>query len=146
MVKIISFFIHLLHTIRSFLYKFECFLLRFLPNDPSQNLHLMLIEDSKSMIFLSSIRKISLFPLRKLSVFTRRNINVHLSLHLEKKVRSILLKVLFALIVEQLMNTFLLIMEKNVLKFVVRSVNILFPLKKHILSKSFVNVLIAAIS
>ena len=36
MVKIISFFIHLLHTIRSFLYKFECFLLRFLPNDPSQ--------------------------------------------------------------------------------------------------------------
>ena len=33
MVKIISCLIHFLHTFRKLLYKFECFLLRFLPSD-----------------------------------------------------------------------------------------------------------------
>ena len=35
MVKIISCLIHFLHTFRKLLYKFECFLLRFLPSDPN---------------------------------------------------------------------------------------------------------------
>lgn len=35
MVKIISLFIHFLYIIRTFLFKCECFLLRFLPNDTS---------------------------------------------------------------------------------------------------------------
>ena len=35
MVKIISSFIHFLNIIHKFLYKFECFLLQFLPNDPN---------------------------------------------------------------------------------------------------------------
>lgn len=35
MVKIISVFINFLNTLRKFLYKFECFLLKFLPNDPN---------------------------------------------------------------------------------------------------------------
>lgn len=37
MVKIISSFIHFLNIIRKLLYKLECFLLKFLPNDPSLN-------------------------------------------------------------------------------------------------------------
>lgn len=37
MVKIISLFIKFLNVLRKFLYKFECFLLKFLPNDPSLN-------------------------------------------------------------------------------------------------------------
>ena len=35
MVKIISLIIHFLNIIKKFLYKFECFLLKFLPNDPN---------------------------------------------------------------------------------------------------------------
>ena len=35
MVKIISFIIRFLNIIRKLLYKFECFLLKFLPNDPN---------------------------------------------------------------------------------------------------------------
>lgn len=38
MVKIITYFIHFLNTIRKFLYKLECFLLKFLPNDTSANI------------------------------------------------------------------------------------------------------------
>ena len=37
MVKIISFIISLLNIFRKLLYKFECFLLQFLPNDPNPN-------------------------------------------------------------------------------------------------------------
>lgn len=37
MVKIISLFIRFLNIIRKFLYKLECFLLRFIPNDPSKD-------------------------------------------------------------------------------------------------------------
>lgn len=37
MVKIISLIIHFLNIIKKFLYKFECFLLRFIPNDPNSN-------------------------------------------------------------------------------------------------------------
>lgn len=37
MVKIISSFIRFLNIIRKFLYKLECFLLRFIPNDPSKD-------------------------------------------------------------------------------------------------------------
>lgn len=37
MVKIISFIIQFLNIIKKLLYKFECFLLRFLPNDPNPN-------------------------------------------------------------------------------------------------------------
>lgn len=35
MVKIISLIINLLNIIKKFLYLFECFLLKFLPNDPN---------------------------------------------------------------------------------------------------------------
>ncbi len=37
MVKIISFIVSLLNIFRKLLYKFECFLLQFLPNDPNSN-------------------------------------------------------------------------------------------------------------
>lgn len=37
MVKIISLIIHFLNIFRKLLYKFECFLLKFLPNDPDSN-------------------------------------------------------------------------------------------------------------
>lgn len=37
MVKIISSFIHFLNILRKILYKLECFLLRFLPNDPNSS-------------------------------------------------------------------------------------------------------------
>ena len=35
MVKIISFIINFLNILKKILYKFECFLLKFLPNDPN---------------------------------------------------------------------------------------------------------------
>lgn len=37
MVKIISSIIYLLNIIRKFLFKFECFLLKFLPNNPNSS-------------------------------------------------------------------------------------------------------------
>lgn len=38
MVKIITYFIYFLNSIRKSLYKLECFLLKFLPNDTSTNI------------------------------------------------------------------------------------------------------------
>ena len=146
MVKIISFFIHLLHTIRSFLYKFECFLLRFLPNDPSQK------------PTSDAYRR---FKVNELPIIDTENIPIpfeEAKLLYEKKHKRPLKpsfrkegKVYPAegTVCPHCGATHEYLSfnnGKSVLKFVVRSVNILFPLKKHILSKSFVNVLIAAIS
>ena len=141
MVKIISFIISLLNIFRKLLYKFECFLLQFLPNDPNPNpvsdayrrfkVHpLPVIEPEHLPVSFDEAR----------AAYEAKH-NKPLKPVLDIKVKIILLKVLSALIAVPLMNTFLLIMVKRNLKLNVKYAKRPSLLKNPILSRLLENVL-----
>ena len=141
MVKIISSIIYLLNIIRKFLFKFECFLLKFLP--------LSLVtptEDSRSNLYLLLNLSICLFPLMCISLPMKLSTTNPLSLSLDMMARFIHQKELSALIVVLLMNIFPTITAIKELKSDARFAKRLFLLKKAILSRLFENVLIVVIS